>query len=63
MDHHIRPITIAEQADLAARRFIDTGEPEVNPHEAGSPAAVEWKRRYEIALLRLTAPADAEACA
>jgi hypothetical protein len=61
MDTTIRPITIGEQAEQAARRFVATGEPEPNPH-AGTDQEQRWRSCYERWLLQLTAP-DAEASA
>jgi hypothetical protein len=49
-DASIRRVTIAEQADAAARRTAQTGELERNPHE-GTQDSGEWKRAYERYLL------------
>lgn len=52
MDASITQVTIAELADTAARRAVETHEHQPNPFEAGTSDAIEFKRRYEIALLR-----------
>lgn len=62
MDHDVRPITIAEQAEAAARRFIATGEPQHNPH-AGLPGEQRWRSVYERWLLALTADEGSEGSA
>lgn len=54
-DLPIRRITIAEQADLAAWRFAETGEPEINPHEGTEDGPV-WRAAFLRQLLRHTAP-------
>lgn len=54
-DTSIRRVTIAEQADLAARRTAETGEIQPNPHE-GTQHATEWKCAYERFLLLHTLP-------
>jgi hypothetical protein len=48
-DFSIRPITLAEQAEAAARRFSATGEHEPNPH-AGTAQEAAW----EAAFARIT---------
>ena len=45
-DTSIRRVTIAEQADLAARRAAETGEVEPNPHQDTADQG-EWQRAYE----------------
>lgn len=54
-DTSIRRVTIAEQAELAARRFIETGEPQPNPH-AGTADEQAWRSAFERNLLALSAP-------
>lgn len=61
-DTSIRPVTVAEQAEAAARRFVESGEPEQNPHK-GTPAEAKWRSSYERWLLALTAPQDVEGSA
>lgn len=56
-------VTVAKQAEAAARRCVATGERQANPHDAGTEQAREWQRRYEIALLRLSAPEGADGSA
>lgn len=56
MDAPIRSITIAEHADIAARRTAETGEIQPNPHEQGTTEHAQWKVAYERQLLRHTAP-------
>lgn len=63
MDASISQVTIAQQADLAARKAVATFEPQPNPHTPGTPDAMEWARRYHVALLRHSQPEDAEASA
>lgn len=41
-DFSIRRVTIAEQAEAAARRFIETGERQDNPHR-GTPDERTWQ--------------------
>lgn len=60
-DLSIRRTTIAEQADAAARRFVQTHTPEQNPHE-GTPDAPVWKAAFERFLLLHSLP-EAEASA
>lgn len=59
----IRPATIAEQADRAARLAVETFTHEPNPHEEGSHDAKEYDRCYRIALERLSAAVEGEASA
>lgn len=56
MDHSIRPITVAEQADIAARRAAETGESQHNPHEPGSEEAARWQATYTRALQQYAVP-------
>lgn len=60
-DTSIRRIEIAEQAEQAARRFVETGEPELNPHE-GTENAQVWRSLFERWLLALTAPETEGSC-
>jgi hypothetical protein len=46
---------IAQQADDAARRAVQTEADQTNPYPVGSDAAAEWARRYHIALLKHSA--------
>lgn len=62
MDCAIRPITIAEQADAAARRTVQTGEVQPNPHPEGTDAHRQWKAAFERLLLAHSLP-DVEASA
>lgn len=68
MDHPIRPLSPAEQAEAlrqlvmqdavqAAHRTHRTGLREVNPH-AGTPLAEIWQSRYTVTLLRLSHEAE-----
>jgi hypothetical protein len=45
-DLPIRPITIAEQARDAARRFVATGETESNPHQGTAQEQV-WRSAFD----------------
>lgn len=56
MDSEIRKIEIAEHADMAARRTVETGEVEMNPHPEGTPAHREWHATYLRRLLAWSAP-------
>lgn len=58
-DLSIRLLTLAEEAEAAARRFVDTGEPQDNPHR-GTPDEQAWRSAYERWLLQLSAAADTE---
>ena len=62
MDHTIRPITVAEQAEQAARRFVDTCEPQPNPH-TGTALEQRWRSLYDRWILQLSAEQDTEASA
>lgn len=55
--------TIAHQAAAAAERYVRTGQPQANDYPAGTDAHVEWHKRFEIALLRLSVPAQCEGAA
>jgi hypothetical protein len=46
-DTSIRRVTLAEQAEAAARRYLHTGEREPNPH-----AGTDDERAYQLALDR-----------
>lgn len=61
-DTSIRPVTIAEQAEAAARRFMETGEQQGNPH-AGTPHEQAWRSAYEVQILDLSDAAEKEASA
>jgi hypothetical protein len=60
-DHNIRKLTVAEQAQAAARRTVDSGVIEENPH-VGTQDGPDWKSAYERYMLQFSAP-DAEASA
>lgn len=60
MDTPIRPVTIGEQAEAAAKRFIATGEPEHNPHQ-GTEQEQRWRSCFERWLLQLSAVEGTEA--
>jgi hypothetical protein len=60
--NEIQPIGIAESADLAARRCVETGEAQPNPHERGTDEFKQWKAAYERFLLRHSSP-ESEASA
>ena len=62
MDTPIRPITVAEQAEAAARRTVETGEREPNPHQ-GTANEQRWRSGYERWLLQLSAVEGTEASA
>jgi hypothetical protein len=51
---NIRPITLAESAQMAAARTVETGEIAQNPH-AGTDDAQAWRSAYECELLRVSA--------
>lgn len=53
---------IAQQADEAARRFVQTGRQEWCPYPFGSEAAAAWKASFERYLLQHSAP-ESEASA
>jgi hypothetical protein len=57
-DTSIRRVTIAEQAQLAAAKFMETGEKPDNPH-AGTADEQAWRSAFERWLLALSA-ADVE---
>lgn len=57
MTDTIRPASIAELADIAARLALETHEAQPNPFPAGTPEHDEFGRRYNIAKLRLSAEA------
>jgi hypothetical protein len=59
----ILPATIAQLADAAARLAVETHETQPNPFDEGSPDAIEFQRRYEIALLRHSQHEEGEASA
>lgn len=59
MDAAIRKIELAEHADMAARRTVETGEVEPNPHPEGTTAHRDWKVAYERFLVAHSA-ADME---
>jgi hypothetical protein len=61
-DHSIRTITIVEQADLAAQRAVETGEPQLNPHIEGTPEYRRWDVCY-ARLLQLRMAPEAEGSA
>lgn len=57
-DTSIRPVTIAEQARLAAQKFVDTGEPQPNPHLGGATNYADahaWHAAYCRYILMLSA--------
>jgi hypothetical protein len=58
-DTAIRPITIAEQAEAAARRFVQTGEKEENPHRATGNEQ-RWRSCFDRWVLALSAGVDEE---
>lgn len=60
-DLSIRRVTIAEQARMAAARFMETGEPQPNPHEGEEAAA--WRSAYDRYILQISAEQDTEASA
>jgi hypothetical protein len=53
-DTSIRRVSISDQARAAAWRFVQTGEPQENPH-AGTPEAQVWRSAYEVQILALSA--------
>src|SRR4051812_8718655 len=55
-DHSIRPITIAEQAHLAAQRHAETGEAQTNPHPQGSEDALRWDACFRRAVVHYVSP-------
>jgi hypothetical protein len=61
-DTSIRRVSLAEQAEAAARRFVETGEPEPNPHK-GTDDEQPWRSLYERWLLALTADEGTEGSA
>jgi hypothetical protein len=61
-DLSIRTITIVEQADLAAKRAVETGEPKINPHPEGTPEYRRWEVCY-ARLLQLRACPESEGSA
>lgn len=52
MDTSITQVSIAELADLAARKAVETGEKQDNPFDPGTADHEEFHRRYCIANLR-----------
>lgn len=56
MDSAIRRMTIAEEADAAARRTVETGELERNPYPKDSAEYRAWRASFERSLLVHTAP-------
>lgn len=60
MSDPIRAISLAESADLAARRAVETQEPQPNPHPAGSTEALQWHSAYCRYLLLHGAPEGVE---
>lgn len=58
-DTSIRPITIAEQAEAAARRFVETGEPITNPH-AGTEHEQKFRSLADRWCLALSAEVDTQ---
>jgi hypothetical protein len=52
-------LTVAEEAKAAARRFVASGQAEVNPY-AGTADEQRWRSSYERWLLALTAPTDVD---
>ena len=63
MDAPVRPLTIAEEADALARIAVESGEPQANPYEPGSSRHAEFSKRYQVAILRHSAPEGAEGSA
>lgn len=59
-DLSIRPITIAEHAEMAAARTAESGVIEANPHPLGSVEHSRWKAAYCRFLLLHTAPEGVE---
>jgi hypothetical protein len=57
-DESIRRVCIADQAQAAARRFVETGQCEPNPH-AGTPDEPVFKAAFDRYLHLLTG-AEAE---
>lgn len=55
-DLSIRRVSIAEHAEIAARRFVETGEPQHNPHEGVLGDAQAWRSAYERYLLLHSVP-------
>lgn len=51
---------IAEDADRAAQRCVQTGIAQLNPHLYGTEAAAAWKCAYERFLVLHSAPADVD---
>lgn len=45
-------LSIAEDADRAARRAVETNTPATNPHLPGGADHGEWHRRYCCSFLR-----------
>lgn len=58
-DTSIRRVTIAEQAEAAARLFMETGTPQPNPH-AGTADEQAWRSVYERWILALSAHENTE---
>lgn len=58
-DFSIRRVTLAEQAEAAARRYLETGERPENPH-AGTADETPWRHAFEVWLLALSAAAETE---
>lgn len=58
-DTAIRRVTVAEQAEQAARRFVLTGEREINPHE-GTADAAAWSLAFFRWCSKLQAGDDAD---
>lgn len=50
--NEIRRVTIAESADIAAKRATETMTVEPNPHQLGTADYLEWHRHYCIAVLK-----------
>lgn len=61
-DQNIRKLTVAEQAQAAARRTVAGGEVEFNPYGLGGQDSKDWTAAYERYLLQFSAP-EAEASA
>ena len=54
-------VAIAQDADLAAQRCVQTGVQQPNPHVEGTEAAACWRNAYFRYLLLHSAPhADCE---
>lgn len=58
-DLSIRRMTIAEEAQAAARRFIQTKDAEPNPY-VGTDDEQVWRSAFERHLLALSAPEGCE---